>query len=229
MKRHNLSTDSKGATKVSSEIDKLDAKSIDLKFFEEQYDLLTLSEKLSDKRIFVWFEWNLDHPDGVIQNYDELLVLVGLNSTIQKWYKSTTKKYSTYLEAPSWLIGDDKLKDAWDTNYQSQMIEFREKVQNYERQLEMVERSIATKLDSIYKEQDSFEREFYRKYPVLLINKVTVQSLPYEITSLHTRKEGNIRKLALAEELVKFKRQLFTDYLGGIISYDDLHELVKSG
>jgi hypothetical protein len=205
----------------------LDDKSISKDFIISNEADLPLVKRLLDKRIYVLYCWYRDNPTSTIVNWQDFVVLVNINKQVQAWYKNALNDFATYSESPDWLVGDKELQDAWDAKFQSLNVNYKIKLVEFDEKRDRLYASIQDDLNEITKLQTDYEKAFYRENPVLLINRITVQSLPWSVVEQYSSMTPNARKKNLVKELVNFKRTLFKQYLNKEISFDDLLEFVK--
>jgi hypothetical protein len=198
-----------------------------VRFVTEKKKSFLLTDRLNDKRLFVMIEFINAYPTSKVENYAELLLLINSNNAIQKWYKEVTARFATYSESPSWLLEDPKLQDVWKSNFQSLYNNYRDQRNVFQSQRENIQRTIELQLENLDESESQFDLDFYKQNPVLLINNISVQSLPFEITEKYLKLSTKDRKDSLKREVDIYKRQLFTSYLKGDLKYEDLYNIVK--
>jgi hypothetical protein len=168
-----------------------------------------------------------DYPTSVVNTYAQLLVLINTNSAIQRWASAIGKEFSAYSETPEWLINDTELQNEWESSYQEVLLKFKEKKLGFAKRRSVLQESISEQLKLVDTDEETQVLEFYKQNPVLLINNISTQSLPFSITEKYLSLDTAGRKLNLKRELALYKQQLFKQFQRGELSYDELVEIVK--
>jgi D-hexose-6-phosphate mutarotase len=87
--------------------------------------------------------------------------------------------------------------------------------------------SVETKLAELDSKEAELLDTFYRKYPIVAINKIPVQGLPAERLLKHSNKSGDVLEAALTRELDTFKHELTLKYVIGNEPIDELISLLN--
>jgi hypothetical protein len=156
-----------------------------------------------------------------------LLTLINTNSAIQRWAGKIGEEFSAYSETPAWLITDVELQDEWRASYQEVLLKFKEKKLGFAKRRSSLYESISDQLKTIDADEEIQTLEFYKQNPVLLINNISTQSLPFATTEKYLSMDTSDRKANLKRELVKYKQEIFKSFQKGDLSYDELVEIVK--
>lgn len=186
-----------------------------------------ITNQLSCKRLFQFINFIDEYEDSKIDHYGELRILINTNAAVQRWSKKINIEFATYSEAPSWLIEDLSLQDSWNREYRNILIEFKKRKLRFKHEREDLQRTIERKLEEIDRKENEYDENCFRDNPVLLINKISTQSLPYNIVEKHVALNSKERKKALRMELDDYKRGLYKRFINKDINYDELYEIVK--
>jgi hypothetical protein len=182
---------------------------------------------VSEKRVFVLYNFFLDHPDSQVLNYSQLAYLIQEKGSLRKWNESIKDKWSLLNDVPEWLIGDSTLREYWMANYQSELIKLRLIQQSTldanNKARKLFEETVKRNDQDLAKAEDAV----YDLNPVILIHKITPAALnEAELLELHslTKEERKIARKGLVND---YKLNLLRQYNAGEITKEQLIEIVK--
>jgi hypothetical protein len=182
---------------------------------------------LSFKELFILEHWNLENPSSRFSSYDELMKFVAKSKDLQVWYKNITARFSYLHELPEWVLLSDDLRERWvmDSSDIYKLHKDRRKAIVSER--EKILGSVEDKLQELNLREAEMLDAFYRKYPIVAINKIPVQGLPADRLLKHSNKSGEVLEEALKKELDTFKYELTLKYVIGNESIEELIDLLN--
>jgi hypothetical protein len=182
---------------------------------------------ISDKRVFIFYSFLLDHINTLVENYSQLEYLLEQKHSLQSWRQEILEKWSLLNDIPDWLMGSPKLRDLWLSKYQRSLQQLRldenktmkannEAKRIYEAAVERNNRELLDKQTALYEEE-----------PVILIHRITPGALSEtDLIKLHSLNKEQ-RKLKRKELVKQYRINLLEDYNTGKLSKEELIELVK--
>jgi hypothetical protein len=182
---------------------------------------------LSNKELFVLEHWNLEKPDSRFTNFEDLMKFVNMSKDLQYWYKNITARFAYLHELPEWVLLSDELREEWVMDSATIFKMHKDSRKSIVAERERILSSVESKLAELDSKEAELLDTFYRKYPIVAINKIPVQGLPADRLLKHSNKSGDVLEAALAHELDTFKHELTLKYVVGNESIDELISLLN--
>lgn len=182
---------------------------------------------ITDKRIFIFHNFLLDHPHTLVDNWNQLEYLLQEKSSFRSWFDECKTKWSLLNDIPEWLVSDPNLRELWVDKYQSSLVVLRQ------RQMSTIEANNKARL--LYEETialnnkqlATFEDKIYFDNPVIMIHKVNPSALPeaelLKLHSLNKEQRRDIRK----DLINQYRKDLLDRFTKGDLSLQELIDLVK--
>jgi hypothetical protein len=183
----------------------------------------------SEKITFILSEWSNDFPNQTNLNYEQIGKLASQSNKIGLWLTEAKQKYSNFKDKPDWFesIGDDSLD--WSA-------ELREKLNQAKlinNQLSQTKNQISLEAKrSMADANKTHEQQLIKLFsssPELLIHTFNIQVLPLETHfDSMTFSEPELASKFLKTELIKFQKSCLKKYTDGILTTDDLINIIKT-
>jgi hypothetical protein len=182
---------------------------------------------IRNKSVFIFNSFILDHPDSLVENWDQLVYLLQEKSSLKSWYDSVLSKWSLLNDIPSWLINDEDLRNEWLAKYQSELVSLR-LAQNKCLEANLKAKALYdTTIQRNQEELDLIENEVYQANPVILIHRITPAALSEaDLLKLQTLNKEE-RRLKRKELVDVFKLNLMRQYTNQEITLEQLIKITK--
>jgi len=186
-----------------------------------------LQKLLNFKELFVLEHWNLKYPGSIFSNHDDLLLFIQRSKELQEWYRVITARFAYLKELPDWVLLSDDLREYWITDSSTIFKIHKDARKKIVKEKEDIWKGIEAKLAEVDAREASLLDSFYRKHPIVAINKIPIQGLPSDRLLKHCNKSGSILDSALNFELNSYKHELALKYVAGDGSLDELVALLS--
>jgi hypothetical protein len=182
---------------------------------------------IKDKRFYIFDSFITSFPDIIVENYGDLLKLVSLNNKMQLWFKNCKKEFATLTTAPSWILEDSELSSVWEVEFLRVDQDYKLTRRKYKTEREDLEREYRAKINEVNEREKKYCCSLIDTNYIVLIDKITVASLPVEITVKYLGLQSEDRKAALNKELNKYKQDLLRGVTNGTIAKHELTDVLK--
>jgi len=187
----------------------------------------SIVERLSDKRLYIFTEFLLEYGHISVKNYKQVLTLVNTSTVLQRWLKDVNASFKLLNQTPDWVISDPVIENEWKLQYESIIQTFKFELSKLQTERDELQVKYNKDIGVIDTKQSVLEHTLHESNPALLINRISVQALPFEITAKYLDLSHKSRRNALKNELVLFKQKLFKDFKSGNITTQELLDLVS--
>jgi hypothetical protein len=185
-----------------------------------------LEKILPYKDLYFLEMWNLEHPDSTFRDYKLLLEFINRSKELQQWYKKVTSRYSYLNELPSWVLLDDVIRELWVTDSSTIFTKHKSQRKAIVAEREKLFRSVEESIEKLDTEEKELLDSFYRKHPIVAINKIPIQGIPADRLLRHSDKNGAALEVALKDELDTYKQELTSKYVVGDSPIQELLDLL---
>lgn len=189
---------------------------------------LDFNNKNSAKVDFILTAFSTDFPAYSYLTYDQIISLGGKSASIGNWLKTKYTEFQVIQDTPAWFGLEGGLDDNnWTMEFRQKLNEaalLRKEMSTESNKASEIARKRLDEINDTYKKKLLI---LFKEQPELLIHYITTQILPIEI-HLHsmTFKDINESKAYIQEQLLLEKKSLFNKYKSGILSSDDLVNLL---
>lgn len=194
---------------------------------------LSLDDKLKDKllikdkRLYIFNQFLLDHPQTLVVTYEQLDYLLREKKSFKAWSEKIQDQWTLLNNIPEWLMGDADLRDLWINEFQDQLVSLRleqnKTLQSNNKAREVFNASCEANNASLA----TYEDNLYKQSPVILIHKVTPSALPEaDMLCLHelNKEERREKRKSLVND---YRLKLLRDHQSGELTTQQLIDLVK--
>jgi len=137
------------------------------------------------------------------------------------------EEYSTLVSAPVWLHHTPELLEMWEKDFQGVFIESKELTRNLNSERSLLQAQFTKNLGQLEDKFNIRRENLLINNPILIINGITVQSLPIELTEETLSMDSESRNSRLKDILATYKAKLLTDFNNGVITSNELLELIR--
>jgi hypothetical protein len=153
--------------------------------------------------------------------------LVNFNKSISVWYGSVKEEFASFSQAPDWLKGSYEELGYWKREYVNLAKNYKAKLNEFKERSDSEKASYMSKLQVIEDEKFDFLTKAVKNYHVILIDKISPGSLPFETAQKLISFDGDELNIQTKIELEKYKSKIHRDYVDGVITDEDLINILS--
>lgn len=220
------------ATSYSTALEKyynINGKQYDRVNDSDAHELRDFKTKYSNnKELYIIQAFNQDYPDTKVFYYNKIETLMQRSKHFQLWYREKIEEYSRLSTCPDWILEDDTIRDEWKTQYIDVNRSLKQRLQEIKQEEDAALKEYRDKLELCGRRRGEEHIKAFRISPLIIVDKLNSNSLPHSIY-INSLKEETVAKADeyLAQELKTYKTSIYTGYLKGTMSKDELLNLLS--
>jgi hypothetical protein len=200
---------------------------VTLSFLYSFPDIVQYELELIDFRFYCLSKFKNEHPDSVVDSFDKLNQLVNIHKKTLDWFRKTKEEFNTITTAPNWMKGDSQDLELWKSEYIDLSIQYKHSMRKFEDRKNMIYSETKEKLSSVDKDKLEYINNNFNRMYVIMINKITQASLPFNRIEKHMGLSKEKLDITLSKELDSYKLELLNGVKKGDISMEELRDILK--
>jgi hypothetical protein len=210
-------------------VPEIDTKDVRFSMYRLMAKELQFTMEINDPRFYIMYKYDAEHQDHKIETYEQLISLININRNLLKWYKAAREEFVSITQAPDWLKDSYEDLSHWRADYVKKNIFIKEHMKGYTEERKKIDAQARIDKAAVDDKQSRFVETNVKDLYVVLIDRITVGSLPIEVSQrINAEFHGTDKhELELNKALSAYKKDLLYKYKSGQMGEPELIQLLK--